>query len=183
MRLRLRVLVLAAVLAVLAPLTPTSARAQLTEAPIGKWWKRPRIVEALQLTPDQQSRLEAIFAKNRRGFIDLKGDVEKRQIDLDELMQKKDSDPKRVGSAVDALEQAKLRLRKSHAMMVLEMREILTADQWKMLMDRMEDARQMREERRMGRRGLLRGREAAPKGTPGPGEAQDDKDSKDSKDK
>jgi Spy/CpxP family protein refolding chaperone len=154
------------------------ARAQLAEAPIGKWWKRPRVVEALQITPDQQTRLEAIFSKNRRGFIDLKADVEKRQIDLDELMQKKDSDPKRVSSAVDALEQSKLRLRKSHAMMVLEMREILTADQWKMLMDKMEDARQMREDRRMNRRGLLRGRDAAPKGTPGPGDSQEDKDGK-----
>jgi Spy/CpxP family protein refolding chaperone len=166
------------VAAALAPLAPAPCSAQLTEAPIGKWWKRPRIVEALQITPDQQTRLEGIFAKNRRGFIDLKADVEKRQVDLDELMEKKDSDPKRVSSSVDALEQARLRLRKSHAMMILEMREILTADQWKMLMDKMEDVRQMREERRLNRRGVLRGREGAPHATPSPGESLEDKDGK-----
>jgi len=167
-----RALRLAAALAAFVLLDPLGALAQLPEAPIGKWWKRPRIVEALKITPEQQGRLEAIFAKNRRGFIDLKADVEKRQVDLEELMVRKDSDPKKVSSAVDALEQAKLRLRKSHAMMVLEMREILTAEQWTALIDKVEDARQMREERRMGRRGLLRDR-GARGAAPGAAEAPD----------
>ena len=145
------------------------ARAQLTEAPIGKWWKKPRVVEALKLTPEQQQRIEDIFAKNRRGFIDLKADVEKRQVDLDELMARKDSEPKKVSAAVDAVEQAKLRLRKAHAMMILEMREILTGDQWKVLLERAEEARQFREERRMNRR-ALRNRDGA-RGAP----AQPDK--------
>jgi Spy/CpxP family protein refolding chaperone len=152
------------------------ARAQVTDAPIGKWWKRPRVVEALKITPEQQQRLEEIFAKNRRGFIDLKADVEKRQVDLEELMARKDSEPKKVSSAVDALEQAKLRLRKAHAMMILEQREILTAEQWKTLLDRVEDWRQMREERRMNRRGAMRERGdrgmPSPKGTPAPPDSE-----------
>jgi Spy/CpxP family protein refolding chaperone len=156
-----RLSVSASVLA-LALLGSGAARAQLPEGAIGKWWKRPRVVETLHLTPEQQERLEAIFAKNRRSFIDLKADIEKRQVDLEELMARKDSEPKKVSSAVDAFEQAKLRLRKAHAMMVLDMRDILTSDQWRALLDRAEDARQMREERRLNRRGALRG----PRGTP-----------------
>ncbi|HKC25753.1 MAG TPA: periplasmic heavy metal sensor [Thermoanaerobaculia bacterium] len=160
----------------LALLAPAAARAQLPEGAIGKWWKRPRVVEALHLTPEQQERLEAIFGKNRRSFIDLKADVERRQVDLEELMARKDSEPKKVSSAVDALEQAKLRLRKAHAMMVLDMREILTADQWRALLDRVEDARQMREERRLNRRGMLHGPRDGPRGTPGPSESREKPD-------
>jgi Spy/CpxP family protein refolding chaperone len=113
-------------------------------------------VETLHLTPDQQERLEAIFAKNRRAFIDLKADVERRQLDLEELLARKDSEPKKVSSAVDALEQARLRLRKAHAMMVIEQREILNAEQWQMFLDRAEEARQMRGEGRLQRRGGFR---------------------------
>ena len=31
----------------------------------GKWWKRPRVVQALALTSAQTSELEKIFAKSR----------------------------------------------------------------------------------------------------------------------
>ena len=58
------------------------AFAQLPEVPLGKWWKRPRIVERLKIKPDQQERLDEIFSKNRRSFIDLKADVDRRAVDL-----------------------------------------------------------------------------------------------------
>lgn len=136
--------------------------AQLPEMPMGKWWKRPKVVESLHLTPDQQERMEEIFSRGRRSFVDLKAEVERRQIDVEELMAKKDSDPKKVSSAIDALDQARLRLGKARTMMVVEMKQILTAEQWQMILDRMEEWRRERmDDRRMRRFG--------PGGRPGPG--------------
>ena len=64
---------LAALPAALLLALPSTA--QMVEMPAGKWWKRPKVVEALQITADQQQRLDEVFAKNRRAFVDLKADV------------------------------------------------------------------------------------------------------------
>ncbi|HQR46966.1 MAG TPA: periplasmic heavy metal sensor [Thermoanaerobaculia bacterium] len=131
-----------------------AARAQTPEMPPGKWWKRPAVVQALALTPEQQEKLDQIFAKGRRDFVDLKADVEKKQLDVEELMAKKDSDPKKVGAAIDAVEQSRARLRKATAMMILEMRGVLTEAQWKQVVERRE---QWRSERRDEMRESMRG--------------------------
>ena len=138
--------------------------AQMPEIPVGKWWKRPRVVEMLKITSDQQERLEEIFSKNRRAFIDLKADVERRQIDVEELMAKKDADPKKISSAIDALDQARLRLGKARTMMIVEMKGILTADQWQVILDKTDEWKREREE---GKAFPFRRR--APGGPAGPG--------------
>lgn len=132
------------------------AAAQMPEVPPGKWWKRPAVVQSLALSAEQQDKLDQILQKYRREFVDLKADVEKKQIDVEELMTKKDSDAKKVSAAVDLLEQSRAKLRKAMSMMVLDMRGILTDVQWKQLLDRREQWRQerreqMREQFREGR--------------------------------
>jgi Spy/CpxP family protein refolding chaperone len=156
-----RKVLLAVAVAVLG-MTGTAA-AQMPEAPPGKWWKRPRIAELLKLAPEQQDRLEAIFLKSRRNFVDLKADVERRQIDVEELLTRKDSDAKKTSQAIDALEQARLRLRKAATMMFLEQKDVLTTAQWQTIVDRREEWRRERQdERRMQRQGPGVGPPAGP---------------------
>ncbi len=128
--------------------------AQGLEAPLGKWWKRPRIVALLNLIPEQQDRLEEIFSRNRRAFVDLKADVERRQIDVEELVSKKDADEKKTVAAIDALEQARMRLRRQFTLMLLQQKEVLTAAQWQTIVDRREEWRRERMEERRQRLGL-----------------------------
>ena len=146
-----------------APAGP--AAAQTPEAPPGKWWKRPRIVQVLNLTVEQQGKLEDIFSRHRREFVDLKADVERHQIDVDELVTKKDSDPRKASAAVDALEQSRLKLRKAFTMMFLEQKDVLTAAQWQQVLDRRDEWRRLRQ---MERRGAA-GSEFSPGGQAGPG--------------
>jgi len=141
------------------------AEAQMPEAPPGKWWKRPRIVQMLNLTTEQQAKLEDIFSRHRREFVDLKADVERRQIDVEELVAKKDSDARKVSAAVDALEQSRLKLRKAATMMFLEQRDVLSAVQWQQVLDRREE---WRAQRLMERRGAAGG-EHSPGGGAGLG--------------
>jgi Spy/CpxP family protein refolding chaperone len=154
---RLAAILLVAFASVLA----WSAAAQMPESPPGKWWKRPRIAQMLTLTVEQQAKLDDIFSRRRREFVDLKADVERRQIDVEELVAKKDSDPKKVSASVDALEQSRLKLRKAATMMFLEQKDVLSAGQWQQILDRRE---QWRRERQLERRG------ARGDGGPGPGE-------------
>lgn len=131
-------LALAAVLAV-----PVAA--QMLEMPGGKWWKRPAIVEGLKLSAEQQERLDDVFMKNRRAFVDLKADVDRRTIDLEDLLEARDLDTRKVAAASEALEQARGRLGKARTMMVVEMRGILTEAQWKQIFDRRDQWRAERE--------------------------------------
>src|ERR1043166_9811243 len=56
-----------------------SAVAQL---PPGKWWRRPEIVSTLELSADQQDRLDTIYRASASDLIDLRGSVEKENIAL-----------------------------------------------------------------------------------------------------
>src|SRR5512140_3122961 len=142
-----------ALAAFLLAASAASAYAQLPEVPPGKWWKRPRIVERLKLKPDQQERLDEIFSKNRRSFIDLKADVDRRAVDLEELLTKKGSDPARIFAATDALEQAKAKLGKTRTMMIVEMKGVLSDEQWQRILELRDEWRRERFEERRGRSG------------------------------
>ena len=159
----------AASFALLAVVPAHPVAAQMPEAPPGKWWKRPRIVQLLNLTAEQQAKLEDIFSRRRREFVDLKADVEHHQIDVEELVAKKDSDSRKVSAAIDALEQSRLKLRKAFTMMFLEQKDVLTAAQWQQVLDRREE---WRRQRLMERRGAARG-EFAPGSETGPGTGRD----------
>ncbi|HEX9407841.1 MAG TPA: periplasmic heavy metal sensor, partial [Thermoanaerobaculia bacterium] len=50
--------------------------------PPGKWWRRPEIVQNLNLTDEQQERLETIFRTSASDLIDLKAEVDKASIAL-----------------------------------------------------------------------------------------------------
>jgi len=126
------------------------AAAQMPEGPPGKWWKRPAIVQTLNLSLEQQSKLEDVFSRRRREFVDLKADVERRQIDVEELVAAKDSDPKKVAASVDAMEQSRLKLRKAVTMMFLEQKDVLSGAQWQQFLDRRDE---WRKERQMEKRG------------------------------
>ncbi len=155
-----------------ALLAPVPAAAQGGDIPLGKWWKHPRVAEELGLTAEQQERLDEIFAKNRREFIDLKADVEKRQLDVEELLARKDADVKKVSAASDALEQARARLGKARLMLIFEMKGVLTQEQWEKIQDRRDEWRAQRaQEFRRGARGGRMAPDGAPPRRPAPAPA------------
>ncbi len=95
----------------------------------GKWWKRPRIAQALGLTPAQSADLEKIFAKSRPKLIDLKADLEKKQFDYEQAMTAEKADRKAVEAKIEAREQARANLQKELSLMELDMRQVLTPEQ------------------------------------------------------
>jgi Spy/CpxP family protein refolding chaperone len=119
----------------------------------GKWWKRPRIVQALGLTAGQTSELEKIFAKSRPKLIDLKADLEKKQFAYDQAMGADKVDRPDVEAKIEAREQARAKLQKELALMELDMKQILTPEQREKIMQFREENRQRIMERRKALRG------------------------------
>ena len=139
--------------------------------PDGKWWKRPRIAAEIGLTPDQVREIEKIFVRSRPRLIDLKGDVEKKQLALASAMEDHAIDRREVERRIEAVETARAELQKTRALMVLDMKQVLKPDQWSRLLERQQGMRDRR--RRLLRDGLSgrRGDGAQPgrAGRAGPG--------------
>jgi len=115
----------------------------------GKFWKKSDVRKELHLTDDEVRNFDRIFARDQNKLKDLKADVEKRREDLDAMLVADKVDDKQVLDQVDVLEQARARLGKARAMMVLEMRSVLTPEQRAKLA-------QLRAERREHQRGKER---------------------------
>jgi Spy/CpxP family protein refolding chaperone len=129
----------------LLPAAAASAQAPAIE---GKWWKRPRIAEALQLSADQIESLEKIFARVKPKLIDLRADLEKKQFAYQQAMQSDKSDRKTVEGLIEAREQARSALQKELALMELDMKQVLRPDQREKVARMRENAQSLLRERR-----------------------------------
>lgn len=131
---------------------------------LGKFWRRPEVRQQLNLTDDQVRQLDEVFVRNEKALIDLKADVEKRQLDMQNLVADHRAEDKKLEQAIDRLEDARAKLGKARAMMLLDIRRILTPEQ----RDRLEQIRAERREQRRDQmdgqhgRGGHRGRSGAP---------------------
>ncbi len=101
--------------------------------PGGKWWKNSEVVQKLQLTDDQLQRLEKIFQDNRLRLIDLHATLEKEEAQLEPLVEAENPDEGQVNSQIDKVAAARAELEKGHTRMLLELRKVLTTEQWKTL--------------------------------------------------
>ena len=138
----MRRLFLAAVLAI-------AASAPLAAQPFdGKWWKNPSVAGELQLTPDQAAEIEKIFVRSRTKLIDLKADLEKKQLDLQVAMDDRTAERASVEKKIEAVETARASLQKTRALMLLDMKQVLKPAQWDKLVAKQQERRERMQERR-----------------------------------
>jgi len=97
------------------------------------WWKNSEMAKELNLTDQQVAKLEQTFTENRLKLIDLRASVEKEETKLQPLIEADRIDENQISSQLDALIAARGRLEKANAMMGLDMRKVLTQEQWKKL--------------------------------------------------
>ncbi len=119
-----------------------------TNLPDGKWWKRPRLAEAIGLTSEQQQQIEKIFVRSRTKLIDLKADLEKKQLALQESMEDRGADRREVEKKIEAVENARAELQKARALMILDMKQVLKPEQWDRLLRRRDEMIERRQEMR-----------------------------------
>jgi Spy/CpxP family protein refolding chaperone len=131
--------------------------------PEGKWWKNPSVTAELGLTPDQSTEIEKVFVRSRSKLIDLKADLEKKQLDLQVAMEDKTADRGAVEKKIESVENARAALQKTRALMILDMKQILKPAQW----ERLVQMHQERRERMQDRRRMFREEGAPPPPPPG----------------
>ena len=104
-----------------------SAFAQL---PPGKWWRKPAIVSELELTADQQERLDVIFRESANELIDLRGAVEKETVALRGELDQPQLNRANIQRVAARLNEARAHLFQRELAMLIDMRAVLSDQQW-----------------------------------------------------
>jgi hypothetical protein len=103
------------------------------DAPPGKWWHLPRIVDNLQITDQEQQTLDRLFLENRREIIMLKGQLEIEQLELENLL---DQDPMNEPAVMEQfrkLQEARSRLGLATFQFILQVRKTLGYERFQRL--------------------------------------------------
>jgi protein CpxP len=101
----------------------------------GRWWNNPNIISQLKLTDDQRKAMDSIFLAHREKLIDLRGNLEKAELELQPLMSQDQPNDSAILSQVDKVAAARTELERANARFLLDIRAKLTPDQWKTVRD------------------------------------------------
>jgi Spy/CpxP family protein refolding chaperone len=100
----------------------------------GTWWREPNWIQTLNLTPDQQKKMDDAFRQNRIKLIDLTATLEKAELLLEPLVENvRPGDEAKILGQIDDVANARAELEKANARMLLAIREVLTQEQWSKL--------------------------------------------------
>ncbi|NYF88639.1 Spy/CpxP family protein refolding chaperone [Tunturiibacter empetritectus] len=133
--------------------------------PPGIWWHNPDLIQKLNLTPDQQKKMDDILQQSKLQLIDLRAAVEKQEVLMEPMLAADPPDTNKILAQIDHAAQARAELEKANAKMLLGIRNVLTPDQWTKLQAEMRDHRRMRMQGDPGGRGSEG--QAPPPGGPG----------------
>jgi len=112
------------------------------------WWRNSEVAQKLNLTDQQKTQLEQTFNQQKEQLKDLRDALQKEEAKLQDLMNAEPLQDAQIMAQIDATQAARARLQRNFAIMALQFRKILTADQWKQLRE---------QEREMFHRGPGRG--------------------------
>jgi hypothetical protein len=127
-----------------AALLACAALAQAQQLPPGKWWRRPELVQELQLTADQQERLEEVFRGAANDLIDTKADAEKLHVAIRAELERPQLRKAELQRLATQLSAARGKLFERELMMLVDMRGVLSDQQWTRIrghLDRMQERR------------------------------------------
>jgi Spy/CpxP family protein refolding chaperone len=136
--------------ALLAAVLPLAA--QEFELPPGKWWEDQRLAERVGLSAEQQQQIRDLVYEGARRMIDLKAAVDLAGLDLAEVVNSSDFDPQVVREAYAVFQTARKKLENERFEMLLDVRQVLTTEQWQKLQELKRRMQQMRQQRRPGER-------------------------------
>ena len=100
---------------------------------MGQWWKNPEIVSKLQLTDAQVAQLNQVFFDHKMRLIDYGADMEKQDLKLQNLLDADQPNESQVSAQVDQVLAARGKLEREFTMLSLNLRKVLSLEQWRQL--------------------------------------------------
>ena len=100
---------------------------------MGQWWKNSEIATKLQLTDAQVTQLNQVFFDHKMRLIDYGADMEKQDLKLQNLLDADQPNESQVSAQVDQVLAARGKLEREFTMLSLNLRKVLSLDQWRQL--------------------------------------------------
>jgi len=100
------------------------------DLPPGKWWRRPEVAQRLDLSQEQQTRLDGIFREAANDLIDRRAEVEKLSIAMRGELDQQQLNRQNVLRTAARLSEARGRLFERELSMLVDMRAVLNDPQW-----------------------------------------------------
>jgi Spy/CpxP family protein refolding chaperone len=100
------------------------------------WWDNKIAVNSLNLSETQTNQLKSIQASYVSRLKDLRAAVNKAESDLQDVFNQAPSDELKAEAVIDQYANARENLTRALSKLSLQMRNVLTADQWQELQDR-----------------------------------------------
>jgi Spy/CpxP family protein refolding chaperone len=104
--------------------------------PFGMWWKNPDVAARIGLTAEQQKRIGDLFLQSRVQLIHMHASLQEEQLLLEPLLDATPFDQAKAMAQIDKIADTRADLEKTNARMLLNIRGVLTADQWSKLRSR-----------------------------------------------
>jgi Spy/CpxP family protein refolding chaperone len=114
----------------LAPVSPLTA---LQGSLRGTFWRNPEWVKALELTTDQQNKMDDVYRQNRLKLIDLSAALQKEELLLEPLIGRTRPAPEaeaKILTQIDRIAEARAELEKANSRMLISLLQVLTPEQW-----------------------------------------------------
>lgn len=124
------------------PATPPQNRVFVTQSgggkvlirsEMGKWWKDSSTAKKLQLTDGQITQLDQTFFDHKMKLVDYEAEMEKEDLKLQNLLDADVPNEGQVGTQVDQVLAARGKLEREYTMMNLDLRKVLSVEQWRQL--------------------------------------------------
>jgi Skp family chaperone for outer membrane proteins len=116
--------------------------AQAQQLPPGKWWRRAELVRELQLSSEQQGRLDEIFNSAADDLIDAKAAVEKLQVAIRAELDRSQVRRPELQRIATQLSAARGKLFERELLMLVDMRGVLEEEQWQKMRARLDQMRE-----------------------------------------
>lgn len=100
---------------------------------MGKWWTNSELVKKLGLSDAQVQKIEKAFQDHRTQLLELHATLIKQEAALEPLIEADRLDEAQAAAQIDKVAQARASLEKSNGQLLLAIRRVLTAGQWKQL--------------------------------------------------
>lgn len=116
------------------PLPPGAGKMVVSfRAAMGKWWENSEVTKKLQLSDDQINQLNQVFYQHRLKLIDNTAAMEKEDLKLQNLLDADVPNEGQIEAQVDQTLAARGKVEREFTIMNLDLRKVLTVDQWREL--------------------------------------------------
>jgi Spy/CpxP family protein refolding chaperone len=113
----------------------------------GRWWRSRELSKDMGLTDREKQTLDDLFVKNRNALIDLRSDLEKERLKLEDMLDKDSLNESAAKAQVKRVEEKRSKLALERFQFILDARKVLGPERFRTLTAKFEDMKKARHSR------------------------------------